>query len=226
MADIILQGSDIYFSYEEEHPILEDVNFSLAEGETVAIQGPSGEGKTTLLEILGTMRQPDGGRITLGGENIYKNTPGERARLRGRWLGFVFQESLLLPDLTAWENCRLAVVLSDRNWPVDKIRNRFEELISALGLPPKKAVSRPSQLSSGERQRVAVVRGLMHDPALLVADEPTGNLDRKASDRLMELLKPLARRNRTGIIVATHDMRLARGMEKIYRLRDHRLHRE
>ncbi len=226
MAEVILEGSDIYFSYEEDHPILEDVGFTLTEGETVAIQGPSGEGKTTLLEILGTMRQPDSGRVTLGGERIYNNSPGERARLRGRWLGFVFQESLLLPDLTAWENCRLAVVLSSRNWPVDKIRQRFEELIAALGLPADKASSRPSQLSSGERQRVAVVRGLMHDPALLVADEPTGNLDRKASDRLMELLKPLARRNRTGIIVATHDMRLARGMEKIYRLRDHRLHRE
>ncbi|MGM0381062.1 MAG: ABC transporter ATP-binding protein, partial [bacterium] len=198
MAEIILEARDIFFKYEEDSPILRDVNFSLTSGETVAIQGPSGEGKTTLLEIMGTMRKPDRGKIVLGGENVYQKNAGERARLRGQWLGFVFQESLLMPDLTAWENCRLAVVLSNRNWPVEKIRDRFKELMEALGLSLEKGESRPSQLSSGERQRVAVVRGLMHNPALLVADEPTGNLDRKASDRLMDLLKPLARSNRTG----------------------------
>lgn len=226
MADTILEAREIFFQYEEGHPILDDVSFTLTAGETVAIQGPSGEGKTTLLEILGTMRVPDNGRIQLGDEEVYAKSPGERAHLRGRWLGFVFQESLLMPDLTAWENCRLAVVLSSRKWQVEKIRTRFEELMDALGLPLEKGTSRPSQLSSGERQRVAVVRGLMHNPALLVADEPTGNLDREASDRLMELLKPLARRNQTGIVVATHDMRLAEDMEKIYQLRDHKLHLE
>ena len=218
MGDIVLSAAGVCHSYEQDHPILKGIDFSLKRGESIAVQGPSGVGKTTLLEILGTMRAPREGTVRLCGENVYDLSLGERARLRGRSLGFVFQESLLLPDLTIWENCRMAVVLSGLGWTKSKIWTRFVELLEALGLSADRANSRPGELSTGERQRVAVARSLMHNPALLIADEPTGNLDSASSEKLMELLLPLVSDERAAILVATHDPVLAQSLGSIYSL--------
>ncbi len=219
MAEVVLEAKNVAHSYEEGHPILQDVNFTLRQGESVAVQGPSGVGKTTLLEILGTMREPSEGVVKLYGDEVYSLSLGERALLRGQRLGFVFQESLLLPDLTLWENCRLAVVLSGCGWSKDKIWARFKELMECLGLSAKRADSRPGEMSTGERQRVAVVRSLMHKPVLLIADEPTGNLDTESSEKLMDLLLPLAREENAGILVATHDSVLAGSLGSIYEIK-------
>ncbi|MFP4687295.1 MAG: ABC transporter ATP-binding protein [bacterium] len=218
MAEVVLQASDVSHSYEQGHPILQDIDFSLSRGQSVAVQGPSGVGKTTLLEILGTMRSPSEGQVLLAGEEVYKLPLGARARLRGRKLGFVFQESLLLPDLTVWENCRLAVVLSGCRWGKEKIWQRFKELLESLGLSTARADSLPGQLSTGERQRVAVVRSLMHNPVLLIADEPTGNLDSGSSEKLMDLLLPLVEEEEAALLVATHDPVLAESLGSVYEI--------
>lgn len=223
MAEKILEAKDISHAYESGHPILKDVSFELEAPRAVAIQGPSGVGKTTLLEIMGTMRSPASGTVKVMGEEIYSKGPGKQAAIRGRWLGFVFQESLLLPDLSVWENCRLAVDLAGRGWERSRIREKFVSLMETLGLNPDRGNHRPGQLSTGERQRVAVVRALIHEPKLIFADEPTGNLDNKSSEKLLDLLLPLVQEHDAGIIVATHDPVMAQSIEKNYLLEDCKL---
>jgi len=224
MADEpVLAVRDLEHAYVPGRPILRGVNLSLSPGDTVAVQGPSGVGKTTLLEIMGTMRTPTAGEVRLRGESVYDAGLARRARMRGRWLGFVFQEALLLPDLTLWENCRLAVVLSGPGTPTAPVRERFEQLMETVGLDPGRAGDRPSQLSTGERQRLAMVRSLMHRPAVLIADEPTGNLDPDSGDRLVELLLELGTRSDAAVLVATHDARVAKSLSCVYRLKHGRL---
>ncbi len=225
MAEIILEAQEIEHSYEPGKPILRGINLRLHEGEAIVVEGPSGVGKTTLLEILGTMRSPSAGQVKLMGEGIYNGKQSHLAELRGRWLGFVFQESLLLPDLTIYENCRLAVVLSGRDWGDSRIRGRFEWLMEALRLDPGRASDRPAQLSTGERQRVAVVRALMHEPRIIIADEPTGNLDIDSSELLLDLFLPLVNEESTGIIVATHDPLMAQSIGNRYLIEDKKIKR-
>ncbi|MFB6226721.1 MAG: ABC transporter ATP-binding protein [bacterium] len=223
MAESVLKAKAISHSYQSGPAILDDLEFSLNAGETVAIQGRSGVGKTTLLEILGTMREPNEGSVQIGDESVYDLSLSDRAALRGRYIGFVFQEGLLLPDLTLWENCRLAVQLSQRSWSLEKTRKRFEFLMERLGLDPERGNDQPAMLSTGERQRLAVVRALMHGPSILAADEPTGNLDPDSSAKMVDLMLPLAREDETSILIATHDRELADHMETLYRLDEGKL---
>lgn len=218
MAKTILEAEEITHSYRTGRTILTGINFRLNRGDTVGIQGRSGVGKTTLLEILGTMREPEKGTVWIRSESVYDLSLSDRAALRGDTIGFVFQEGLLLPDLTLWENCRLAVQLSPRDWRAEKVQTRFEFLMDRLGLNPDRRSDQPAQLSTGERQRLAVVRALMHEPSILVADEPTGNLDPESSDRLIDLMLPLASEDETSILIATHDRELAGSMETVYTL--------
>lgn len=220
MARRILETDGVSHSYRTGRTILDSIHFELRKGDTVGIQGRSGVGKTTLLEILGTMREPEAGEVRIESKSVYDLSLSDRAALRGSAIGFVFQEGLLLPDLTLWENCRLAVQLSQRDWPLDRVEKRFEFLMERLGLDPDRRDDQPAQLSTGERQRLAVVRALMHGPSILVADEPTGNLDPSSSEKLVNLMLPLASEDETAILIATHDRELANAMETVYRLED------
>ncbi len=220
MADPLLICEELGYRYSENAPwVFRDLDFRLNETDRVAIQGTSGVGKTTLLEVLGTMRQPGEGRVILKGEEVYRRGVEGRSRLRGQYLGFVFQESLLMPDLSVWENCRLAVTLSQRSWPVERIRERFESLLEAVGMDPARGSEGPAHFSTGERQRLALVRSIMHRPPLLIADEPTGNLDEETSRTLIDLLLELGERDRMGILVATHDQNLSAAMERTLQMR-------
>ncbi len=220
MDKTILRAENINHSYRPDRPILQEINLTLNQGEAIAIQGPSGVGKTTLLEILGTMRSPSSGQVKIMGENVYAGDRRQQALIRGNWLGFVFQEALLLPDLTIWENCRLAVDLAGRHWSSKQIYARFEELISLLGLNPERRADYPAQFSTGERQRIAIVRALIHKPRLLIADEPTGNLDHRASSQLIDLLTPLVQQQQVGMIIATHDPVMANSIKNLYVLEE------
>jgi ABC-type lipoprotein export system ATPase subunit len=218
MDNALLRTEGLGHSYTSGPTILEGVDFLLEAGDTVGIQGRSGVGKTTLLEILGTMREPTSGSVYYGEESIYDLPVGERARLRGQYLGFVFQEGLLLPDLTLWENCQLAVELSPKDWPLNRTRERFRSLLDRLGLDPAREDDLPSQLSTGERQRLAVARAFMHEPNLIIADEPTGNLDPDSSRQLLDLMLPFAERDRTAIVIASHDRQVTDRLSRVYEL--------
>lgn len=220
MDNALLTTEALSHSYRTGPTILEDVDFVLEAGDTVGIQGRSGVGKTTLLEILGTMREPTSGAVLYGEESVYELSVEERARLRGRYLGFVFQEGLLLPDLTLWENCQLAVELSTKDWSLDRTQDRFRSLLDRLGLDPNRREDLPSQLSTGERQRLAVARAFMHKPNLIIADEPTGNLDPDSSRQLLDLMLPFAERDRTAIIIASHDRQVTDRLSRVYELRE------
>lgn len=220
---MILRVSDVAHAYEEGRPVLDDINLTIDEGESLAICGRSGVGKTTLLEIIGTMRQPRSGEVEIMDESVYDASVRDRAIIRGDHLGFVFQEGHLLPDLSVWENCRLAVAMSPREWPRKKIRDRFEELMADLGLDPDRGDQRPAQFSTGERQRIAIARALIHAPELLIADEPTGNLDPTTGDQLMDMLDSLLANRGMGILVATHDRHLAQSLECVLTLDGGRL---
>ena len=219
MVEPLLSCENLGYRYTEEgNWVFRDLLFRMGDTERVAIQGTSGVGKTTLLEILGTMRGPREGHVFLGGDDVYERGVEGRSDLRGRYLGFVFQESLLLPDLTVWENCRLAVTLSQRSWPIPKIRRRYEELLRSVGLDPDRGSEGPSNFSTGERQRLALVRSVMHQPELLIADEPTGNLDERTSRELIDLLLTIGDRDDMAILVATHDRNLASAMDRTLQL--------
>jgi putative ABC transport system ATP-binding protein len=184
-------------------PALTDVSFGIADGEFVTIRGKSGSGKSSLLNILGCLDTPTSGSYLLSGEDVSSYGDQQRSHLRGRCVGFVFQSFNLLPRTTALENVEVPALYSDT--PVD--RDRARELLEQVGLSDR-ADHFVTELSGGEQQRVAIARALMNDPPLLLADEPTGNLDSAASESIMALLKDLNGDGRT-IVVVTHDETIA-----------------
>ncbi len=199
--------------------VLRDVDLALAPGESLAIIGPSGCGKSTLLNLLGTLDQPTSGRVWLDGIDL--GTLGERelAGIRNRQIGFIFQSHHLLPQCSVLENV-LVPTLAD---PSGKLRahadERARKLLQRVGLEAR-LHHRPGQLSGGERQRVAVVRALINNPKLLLADEPTGSLDRASASALGELLAGLNREEGVTLVVVTHALDLARQMQRVLELRD------
>jgi putative ABC transport system ATP-binding protein len=180
-------------------PALKDVSFSIEDGEFVTIRGKSGSGKSSLLNILGCLDTPTAGNYLLAGEDVSRYDDQQRSHLRGRQIGFVFQSFNLLPRTTALENVEVPALYSDK--PVD--RGKALALLERVGLGDR-ADHFVTELSGGEQQRVAIARALMNDPPMLLADEPTGNLDSTAGESVMELLKELNRDGRT-IVVVTHD---------------------
>lgn len=195
--------------------VLRDVSLTLQPGQSAAILGPSGAGKSTLLNILGTLEPPTAGRIELDGCNPYALPEQELAEFRNRRLGFVFQDHHLLPQCSALENVLLPT-LAGRSTRDDA---RAHELLAHVGLTDRRD-HRPAELSGGERQRVAIARALINRPQLVLADEPTGNLDRAAAEQVGELLAALTRENGAILLVVTHNESLARRFDHGHELTD------
>ena len=203
-------------------PVLRDVSLEITAGESLAIVGPSGCGKSTLLNIIGTLDHADSGQVWLGDKELSAQDEQSLATIRNREIGFIFQSHHLLPHCTVWENV-LVPTLAEKNSPTaNGAEQRAERLLKRVGLADR-LHHRPGQLSGGERQRVAVVRALINQPKLLLADEPTGALDRASADELAKLLTDLNREENVTLIVVTHASDLARQMEKVFELQNGQL---
>ncbi len=195
----------VFLTDEVETHALQDIHFHIKKGEYVAISGPSGCGKTTLLSILGLLDTPSGGQYLLEGQQVSGLAPIERARVRNRQIGFIFQAFNLIGDLTVFENVELP--LTYRDMPAGERRDRVAAALERVGMSHR-TKHYPTQLSGGQQQRVAVARAVAGDPAILLADEPTGNLDSKNGEAVMELLRELNAAGST-ICMVTHDSRYA-----------------
>jgi len=197
-----------------------DVELSVAAGETAAIVGPSGSGKTTLLQLLGALDRPSGGEVLFEGRDIARLGDGELGKLRLRTFGFVFQQFNLIPTLTAAQNVEIALAPSGLSG--DERRAHVLRLLDSVGLSAR-GDHVPSKLSGGEQQRVAIARALANEPHVLLADEPTGNLDSTTGTEIIDLLLSLSAVGRRTVIVVTHDHDIARRAGRIVRMRDGRL---
>jgi lipoprotein-releasing system ATP-binding protein len=196
--------------------VLRDVSLEVNSGESLSIIGPSGSGKSTLLNIIGTLDHADSGKVWLNGSDLSAQDEQALAAIRNRAIGFVFQAHHLLPHCTVWENVLVPVLAIDgRSKP--EAEQRAERLLERVGLSARKQ-HRPGQLSGGERQRVAVVRALINQPKVLLADEPTGALDRSSAAELSRLLAELNREENVTLIVVTHALDLARQMQRVFAL--------
>ena len=200
--------------------VLRDVSFELADGENLAVLGPSGSGKSTLLNILGTLEPPTTGRVLLSGSDVAALDETSLAAFRNRRIGFVFQEHHLLPQCSVLENVLVPTIAAGPMPP--EALDRARVLLDRVGLGDR-LDHRPAELSGGQRQRAALARALVNGPSLLLADEPTGNLDRTSADAVAELLLELQRQEKMMLIVATHSMRLAGRMSRQMELVDGRL---
>ena len=206
----------VFLTDELETHALAEIHLEVNKGEFVSISGPSGCGKTTLLSILGLLDTPTGGKYTLAGHSVESLTPSERARVRNRQIGFIFQAFNLIGDLTVYENVELP--LTYRGMPSSERTERVTQALERVGMAHRMK-HYPSQLSGGQQQRVAVARAVAGDPAILLADEPTGNLDSQNGEAVMELLRELHQGGAT-IIMVTHDARYARWADREVRLFD------
>jgi putative ABC transport system ATP-binding protein len=193
------------------------IDLSIEAGEMVAITGPSGSGKSTLLTLLGAIDTPTSGKVLLDGTDVATLSDQERTLLRRRRIGFVFQAFNLIPTLTAVENVQLPLELDGK--PEAEARERAVEMLNWVGLSAR-ADHLPSMLSGGEQQRVAVARALVTEPALLLADEPTGNLDSVSSQQVMRLLRELVDKHGQTVVIVTHDMQVAASADRTIRVRD------
>ncbi len=210
------EAVDLKKDYDEgQVKALRGVNFRIGNGELVAIIGPSGCGKTTLLQMLGALDSPTSGSLLYRGKSLIDD--GDAAAYRAREIGFVFQAFHLLPTFTAVENVQMPMFESDR--PLSKRRDRAVELLTAVGLE-KRLDHFPAKLSGGERQRVAIARSLANGPSVLLADEPTGNLDSQNAHHILELLIRLHREGNMTLILVTHDMSIARRASRALQMRD------
>ena len=207
----------VYRRGREEIQALQNVNFSVEAGEFVSIIGPSGSGKTALLNVLGCLDTPSGGSLKLNGIETSGKKESDLVRLRRENIGFVFQQFYLMPTLTARENIELPLLFSRK----ETNKKRIDEVLQMVGLADR-CDHLPSQLSGGEMQRVAIGRALINDPRIILADEPTGNLDSATSKMIFELFRELNRQGMT-LVVVTHNLDLARQAEKMYTLRDGRI---
>jgi ABC-type lipoprotein export system ATPase subunit len=199
--------SKTYRRGDEQVHVLVDFDFTLDAGEFVVVTGPSGAGKSTLLHVAGGLDAPDNGTVAVGGQDIWTQRPGRRAAFRRRNLGFVFQFFNLVPMLTAVENVSLPLVLD--GVPTRSADARAEELLQRVGLGDR-ARHRPAELSGGQMQRVAVARALVARPSIILADEPTGNLDSNSSTEVLDLLRSLSDEQDASVVLVTHDPEAAR----------------
>ncbi len=218
--DNILQTSDLHKQYqmgEVAVDALRGVDFVIRKGEFVAIMGPSGSGKSTLLHLLGGLDTPSGGEVSLAGKRLAHLTDDELTIIRRRQIGFIFQFFNLLPTLTAAENVALPLLIDGRR--IDEYQSRIDELLELVGLGDRKH-HLPAQLSGGQQQRVAIARALVTDPAIVLADEPTGNLDSTSSREVLELLRRACDEKSQTIVMVTHDPLAAEYADRIVQLND------
>jgi len=199
--------------------VLSDISFDIQSGESVAIMGPSGCGKSTLLNILGALEKPDGGHIKLGGTDPFTLDARELAQFRNRNIGFIFQEHHLLPQCTVLENVLIPTLVAGDPQAEE---SRARELLDRVGLS-ERIEHRPAELSGGERQRVAIARALINAPDVLLADEPTGNLDEQTADGIANLLGEMQRDAETILIVVTHSAEIAARFSRQWRLAEGRM---
>jgi predicted ABC-type transport system involved in lysophospholipase L1 biosynthesis ATPase subunit len=214
---------------ETELEVLHGVDLELRRGERLALMGPSGAGKSTLLHTLGLLDRPSAGEVIVEGESAWELSTTERARLRNQRIGFVFQFYHLIPELTALENVLLPAMIASgpesyRARPAAHTA-RARETLTRFGLEQRLG-HRPPQLSGGERQRVALARALQHDPPILIADEPTGNLDRTTGERVLDLLFAEQERRSLSLLLVTHDERLAARCGRVLEMEDGRIRTE
>ena len=215
-VSVVTRGvSKVFRDGARELEVLRNIDLDIEAGELVAIVGPSGAGKSTLLHILGTLDRPDAGIVEINGEDIAKQNPRDLAAFRNRTIGFVFQFQELLADFTALENIMIPGRIAGLQ--TAELQIRATDLLSEVGMRDRHA-SYPNQLSGGERQRVALCRALVLEPRLLLADEPTGNLDPKSGEQIFELMKDLQSRRGTTAVVVTHNQKLASRCGRILHL--------
>jgi len=213
----------VYRMDEVEVHALRNVSLKVRKNEFLAIKGPSGSGKSTLLHIIGCLDRPTRGKVILDGINVSGLNDTELARLRGRKIGFVFQFFNLYPTLTALENIELPMVIAEEN--KKKRRERALELLKIVNME-NRANHLPSQLSGGERQRVAIARALANDPPIILADEPTGNLDSEAGKEILKILKNLQEKENKTVVMVTHEEHIAKWAERIVYLKDGQIIKE
>jgi putative ABC transport system ATP-binding protein len=212
--------SKVYRIGEVETRALNDVSLNIGEGEFTALVGPSGSGKTTLLQLIGCLDKPDRGTVKIKGQDVTRFSANQRADLRRKEIGFIFQFFALVPVLNAYENVELPLLLS--NVKAAERRARVTELLSAVGLADR-ARHRPDQMSGGEQQRVAIARALAPRPVMVLADEPTANLDTENGRQAMEIMQRLNEQTGTAFIFATHDPRVVAYARRVIKLRDGRV---
>lgn len=219
----LIMAEDIHKTYvlpASKVKVLNGASLDVYEGESLAIVGVSGAGKSTLLHCLGALDRPDSGRVCISGEDVYEASCGRRATIRSAQLGFVFQSYHLLPEMDVLENVMLPA-MAVRGFMMNRaqVRERAVELLSAVSLLSR-ASHTPLELSGGEQQRVALARALMNDPAIVLADEPTGNLDDATGTQVLEHLFALTRDRNHALVIVTHSEALARSCDRAVRLVD------
>lgn len=213
---VLLELTKVSKAYDGGTPVLRDIDLRVTAGASIAIVGPSGCGKSTLLNLIGTLDQPTSGELIFDGQKLNTMTDAELAQFRNHSIGFIFQSHHLLPQCTALENVLVPTLVNNR---AKASRARAEKLLGLVGLTDRMHYL-PGKLSGGERQRVAVVRALINQPKLLLADEPTGSLSQSGADTLAKVMLDLNQEENLSLIVVTHSLSVAEKMEEVYLLNE------
>jgi lipoprotein-releasing system ATP-binding protein len=219
----LLIAQNIYKSFhsgDEEIKVLQGIDFEVKKGDFISITGPSGSGKSTLLHILGGLQHPDKGEVILDGKSLYSNSDRELAKIRNERIGFIFQFHYLLSDFTVLENIMIPLLI--KNTERDKAEEKVNILLKMVDIEDR-ALHKPQTLSGGERQRVAVLRAIINEPSILLADEPTGDLDWEHANIVLQMIRDLHKNKEMTIIIVTHNKRVAKIAKKTYNLSKGRL---
>jgi len=218
----LLEVQGLYKSYGNgaKVEVLKGIDLTVDAGETIALVGPSGAGKSTLLHVMGTIDRPTSGRVLFDGEEVFALGDQALATFRNKSIGFVFQFHHLLPEFTALENVMMPLLIAGQKRSA--IEGRAKAILSDVGLAHR-ITHRPGELSGGEQQRVAIARALVHGPRILLADEPTGNLDMRTSEEIHDLLDEIQKRTGVALVIVTHNDKLAAGMGRIVQIVDGRI---